>query len=128
MRFLKGNVLFFALLLLVILLFTYYAVKEMKMLGTDDAVCKVAFDENCGMGECEVFIDDSLLHRGAPLDKDSVIVMKRYASSKSKKSLYTSYSNLKIVADGDTVVRQLGGERSFRIGSENGRAVIIAVE
>lgn len=128
MRFLKGNVLFFALLLLVILLFTYYAVGEMEKQGENTAACKISFDDSYCGGECEIFVGDSLLYSGGRLPKDSVLVMKRYASSKSKKSLYTSYSNLKIVADGDTVVRQLGGERSFRIGSENGRAVIIVAE
>lgn len=128
MRFLKGNVLFFALLLIVILLFTYYAVQEMESPGESNAKCCVAFDKSYSGGECEVFIDDSLLYKGVPHEVDSLIEMKRYANARSRVSLYTSDSRLMVVSGGDTVVTLLGGERCFHIGSRDGRVTVSPVE
>ena len=59
MRFLKGNVLFFALLLLAIMLFTYYALKESAGGGPDASACRISFAVGYDAGECEVFVDDS---------------------------------------------------------------------
>ena len=128
MRFLKGNVLFFALLLLAIMLFTYYALKESAGGGPDTSACRISFADSYCAGECEVFIDDSLLHEGASLPVDSQLVMKRYALPGSKVSLYTSKSQIRVIADGDTVSRVLDGDRDFLIGSCNGKVVVEAVE
>lgn len=128
MRFLKGNVLFFALLLLAIMLFTYYAIKEMDVQDNNVASCRVFFTGNYADGACEVYIGDSLLYAGEPLPVDSQIVMKRYAADNSKKSLYTSKSLLKVVAGGDTASRTLDADRLFAIDSHNGKVVVVAVE
>lgn len=128
MRFLKGNVIFFALLLLVIMLFSYYALQGADAGGENKASCRVVFGKGYTGGECKVFVDDSLLYAGAPLPVDSSIVMRRYAAPGSKVSLYTSKSLLKVVADGDTVSRVLGADRVFVIGSSDGKVVIDAVE
>ena len=128
MRFLKGNVLFFALLLLAIMLFVYYALQGVEVNAGNDAACRVSFDAGCTAGEYKVFVDDSLLHEGAPLPADSQIVMKRYAAVNSRVSLYTSKSLIKVVADGDTVVRTLHGDRVFCIATSDGKVVINAVE
>ena len=113
MRFLKGNVLFFALLLLVMMLFTYYAFQGVESGAGNDAACRVSFDAGCTAGEYEVFVDDSLLYKGEPLPADSQVVMKRYAAVNSRVSLYTSKSSVKVVAGGDTVARVLQGDRIF---------------
>ena len=115
MRFLKGNVLFFALLLLVMMLFTYYAFQGVETGAGNDAACRVSFGAGCAAGEYEVFVDDSLLYKGTPLPADSQIVMKRYAAANSRVSLYTSKSQIKVVFVGDTVARVLDGDRVFRI-------------
>ena len=128
MRFLKGNVLFFALLLLAIMLFTYYALKESAGGGPDASACRISFAVGYDAGECEVFVDDSLLHAGAPLPADSQLVLKRYATPGSKVSLYTSKSLIVVVAGSDTVSRVLDGDRDFLIGSCDGRVAIEAVE
>ncbi|MBO7240540.1 MAG: hypothetical protein J6V23_08695, partial [Bacteroidaceae bacterium] len=60
MRFLKGNVIFFALLLLVIMLFSYYALQGADVAGENKASCRVVFGKGYTGGECKVFIDDSL--------------------------------------------------------------------
>lgn len=128
MRFLKGNVVFFALLLLAIMLFAYYALKGMDSAGENSFSCKVSFAKNYTGGECRVFIGDSLLYAGDPCGADTVIEMRRYATEKSKVSLYTSQSLLRIVADGDTVQRALQGDREFVIESAGGKITVSALE
>lgn len=128
MRFLKGNVVFFALLLLAIMLFAYYALKGMDSAGDNSFSCKVSFAKNYTGGECRVFIGDSLLYAGNPSGADTVIEMRRYATEKSKVSLYTSQSLLRIVADGDTVQRALQGDREFVIESAGGKITVSALE
>ena len=128
MRFLKGNVVFFALLLLAIMLFAYYALKGMDSAGDNSFSCKVSFAKNYTGGECRVFIGDSLLYAGDPCGADNVIEMRRYATEKSKVSLYTSQSLLRIVADGDTVQRALQGDREFVIESAGGKITVSALE
>ena len=128
MRFLKGNVIFFALLLLVIMLFSYYAVQGADAGGENKASCRVQFGTGYAGGECKVFIDDSLLYAGAPLPVDSQLVMRRYAAPGSRQSLYTSKSLLKVVAGSDTVVRALQGDRNFCIESAGEKVMISAVE
>jgi hypothetical protein len=128
MRFLKGNVVFFALLLLAIMLFAYYALKGMDSAGDNSFSCKVSFAKNYTGGECRVFIGDSLLYAGDPCGTDTVIEMRRYATEKSKVSLYTSQSLLRIVADGDTVQRALQGDREFVIESAGGKITVSALE
>ena len=128
MRFLKGNVVFFALLLLAIMLFAYYALKGMDSAGENSFSCKVSFAKNYTGGECRVFIGDSLLYAGDPCGADTVIEMRRYATEKSKVSLYTSQSLLRIVADGDAVQRALQGDREFVIESAGGKITVSALE
>ena len=128
MRFLKGNVLFFALLLLAIMLFTFYAFKEGGTDVVNNSACRVSFAGDCECGECEVLVGDSLLYAGAPLPVDSQLVFKRYATAGSKVSLYTSKSLIKVIADGDTVSRALGADRLFVIACCDGKVVIDAVE
>lgn len=128
MRFLKGNVVFFALLLLAIMLFAYYALKGMDSAGDNSFSCKVSFAKNYTGGECRVFIDDSLLYAGDPCGTDTVIEMRRYATEKSKVSLYTSDSELKVLTANDTVVRRIAADRVFVVASQGGALVIDAVE
>ncbi len=128
MRFLKGNVLFFALLLLAIMLFTYYAFDGLDTGVGDSASCRVSFAGGCGNAGYEVFVDDSLLYAGAPLPADSQLVMRRYAVPGSRVSLYTSASVIRVIADGDTVSRALQGDRLFVVANIDGKPVIEAVD
>ena len=128
MRFLKGNVLFFALLLFVILLFAFYSVKDMGSKDGNNASRKIYFAESYNGGRCKVYVGDSLLYSGAPLPVDSVLEMRRYAAGDKEKSLYTSESKLKVVTATDSAVRVLGGDEIFAIGSRDGKIVIDAVE
>ena len=128
MRFLKGNVVFFALLLLAIMLFVYYTFEGVDPKGENGFSCKVSFAQDYNGGECRVLIDDSLLYAGNPCGTDTVVEMRRYATEKSKVSLYTSESQLKILAGVDTVVRRIGGDREFVVSSRDGVVVIDVVE
>ena len=128
MRFLKGNVLFFALLLLAIMFFVYYSLGEVKADAGDTASCRVSFAADCVPGEYRVLVDDSLLYAGVPLPVDSQLVMKRYATPGSRVSQYTSKSQLVVVAAGDTVVRVLDADREFCIATSDGKTVIDVVE
>ena len=128
MRFLKGNVIFFALLLLVIMLFSYYALQGADAGAENNAACRVSFGKEYAGGECRVYLDDSLLYAGAALPSDSFVVMKRYAAPGSRVSLYTSKSLLKVVAGGDTVVRALNADRVFCIETVCGKVIVNAVE
>ena len=128
MRFLKGNVIFFALLLLVIMLFSYYALQGADAGTENNAACRVAFGKGYDGGECRIYLDDSLLYAGAALPVDSFVIMKRYATPTSRVSLYTSKSLLKVVAGSDSVVRALNADRVFCIGSRGGKVVVDAVE
>ena len=128
MRFLKGNVLFFALLLLAIMSFVYYSFGEIEADAGECASCRISFCEEFAGDVCEVFIDDSLLYAGAPLPADTMLVMKRFATPNSSVSLYTSKSSVKVVAGGDTVVRVLQGDRTFCIAVRDGKVAVEAVE
>lgn len=128
MRFLKGNVLFFALLLLAIMFFVYYSLGEVDADAGESASCRISFSDSIGGGEYKVFVDDSLLYSGTALPVDSQIVMKRYVSVNSSLSLYTSKSLIRVVAGCDTVERVLEADRTFIIGSCDGEVVVEAVE
>lgn len=128
MRFLKGNVLFFALLLLAIMFFVYYSFGEVKADAGDTASCRVSFAADCAPGEYRVLVDDSLLYAGVPLPVDSQLVMKRYAAPGSRVSQYTSKSLLRVVVSGDTVQRALQGDREFVIESAGGKITVSALE
>jgi hypothetical protein len=128
MRFLKGNVLFFALLLLAIMSFVYYSFGEVKADAGDTASCRVSFAADCAPGEYRVLVDDSLLYAGVPLPVDSQLVMKRYATPGSRVSQYTSKSLLRVVVAGDTIARTLDADRVFRIAVCDGAVTVEAVE
>ena len=128
MRFLKGNVLFFALLLLAIMFFVYYSFGEVKADAGDTASCRVSFAADCVPGEYRVLVDDSLLYAGVPLPVDSQLVMKRYAAPGSRVSQYTSKSLLRVVVSGDTVARTLDADRVFCITAIDGAVTVEAVE
>lgn len=128
MRFLKGNVLFFALLLLAIMFFVYYSFGKVEVDAGESASCRISFCEGVDVGECKVFVGDSMLYAGTPLPADTQLVMKRFVAANSRVSLYTSKSLIKVVAGGDTVSRALMGDRVFCIASCDGRVVVEAVE
>lgn len=128
MRFLKGNVLFFALILLVIMLFSYYAVQRMEHEAKNSASCKVLFDRNMVGEECKVFLDNTLLFEGVVCGVDTVLEMTRYSDGKNSTSRYTSASSVIVVDGADTVVHKLGGDRLFSVARREGKCVVLPIE
>ena len=112
MRFLYGSVFFFAMIILSVLLFTYYAMRESWHKSPDrDFVYTVSFSKDFEGLDYAVFLDDSLLYDGNPFKADTVVRVKRYVTDEPvdiagidtviKVPHFTSSSSL-FVVDGKT--------------------------
>lgn len=76
MRFLFGSVLFFFVLLMVIMLFSYFTLQQ--SLVTDDAKLsteryEISFSKQFDGTTYDLYLNDSLLYVGNPVDVDTVI-------------------------------------------------------
>ena len=81
MRFLFGSVFFFAAIILSVLMFTYYAMREAWRKSPDRAfVYTVSFSQDFAGRNYSVYLDDSLLYLGNPFNSDTVIRVKRYVT------------------------------------------------
>ena len=81
MRFLYGSVFFFAMIILSMVLFTYYAMRESWRKSPErDYVYTVSFSPEFAARNYSVFFDDSLLYEGNPFKADTVIKVKRYVT------------------------------------------------
>lgn len=79
MRFLFGGVFFFAMIILSVVLFTYYAMRESWRKSPDrEYVYTVSFSQEFAGQNYLVYLDDSLLYTGNPFDADTVLRVKRY--------------------------------------------------
>ena len=112
MRFLYGSVFFFAMIIMSVLLFTYYAMREAWRKSPErDFVYTVSFSPEFSGRNYLVFLDDSLLYDGNPFKADTVIRVKRYVTEEAvnvagidtviKVPHFTSSSSL-FVVDGET--------------------------
>ncbi len=112
MRFLYGSVFFFAMIILSVMLFTYYAMRESWRKSPDrDFVYTISFSQEFAGRNYSVFFDDSLLYAGNPFDADTVICVKRYVTDEPvniagvdtivKVPHFTSSSSF-FVVDGET--------------------------
>lgn len=112
MRFLFGSVFFFAMIILSVVLFTYYAMRESWRKSPErDFVYTVSFSPDFEGKNYSVFLDDSLLYEGNPFKADTVIRVKRYVTEEPvnvagidtviKVPHFTSSSSL-FVVDGKT--------------------------
>lgn len=81
MRFLFGSVFFFAMIIMSVLLFTYYAMREAWRKSPErEFVYTVSFSPEFSGLNYSVFLDDSLLYQGNPFKADTVIRVKRYVT------------------------------------------------
>lgn len=112
MRFLFGSVVFFAVIILSVILFTYYALSEAWRKSPDsDYYYMVTFSQDFAGRNFTVYFDDSLLYVGNPVDVDTVLKVKRYVTEEPvniagidtfvKIPHFTSSSSL-FVVNGDT--------------------------
>lgn len=134
MRFLFGSVFFFAMIILSVLLFTYYAMREAWRKSPDrEFVYTVSFSPDFAGRNYSVYLDDSLLYFGNPFNSDTVIRVKRYVTEEPvnvagidtviKVPHFTSSSSL-FVVDGETNVPQIFNVREFNnifLKLKNGR-------
>lgn len=138
MRFLFGSVFFFAVVLLSIILFTYYAMREAWRKSPDrDIVYTFSFSKEFSGLDYSVYLDDSLLYSGNPFKSDTVITVKRYVTVERvnvagidtviKVPHFTSSSSL-FVVDGKTnvpVIIGVGEYNSIHLTLKNGKVVPI---
>ena len=112
MRFLFGSVVFFAVIILSVILFSYYALSEAwRKSPTSDYFYMVTFSRDFAGKDYSVYLDDSLLYVGNPVDVDTVLKVKRYVTEEPiniagvdtvvKVPHFTSSSSL-FVVDGKT--------------------------
>ncbi|MBR4989111.1 MAG: hypothetical protein IKY85_04290 [Bacteroidaceae bacterium] len=112
MRFLFGSVFFFAMIIMSVLLFTYYAMREAWRKSPErEYVYTFSFSSDFAGRDYSVFFDDSLLYSGNPFNADTVIRVKRYVTEEPvnvtgidtviKVPHFTSSSSL-FVVDGKT--------------------------
>ena len=112
MRFLYGSVFFFAMIILSVLMFTYYAMRESWRKSPErEFVYTVSFSPDFSGLDYSVYLDDSLLYNGNPFNADTVIRVKRYITEEPvnvagidtmiKVPHFTSSSSL-FVVDGKT--------------------------
>ena len=134
MRFLFGSVFFFAMIILSVLLFTYYAMREAWRKSPDrEFVYTVSFSPDFEGRNYSVYLDDSLLYLGNPFNSDTVIRVKRYVTEEPvnvagidtviKVPHFTSSSSL-FVVDGETNVPKIFIVREFNnifLKLKNGR-------
>lgn len=111
-KFLFGSVFFFATVILSVILFTYYAMREAWRKSPDrEFVYTVSFSKDFAGLDYSVYLDDSLLYVGTPVDVDTVLRVKRYFTDEQvnvagidtviKVPHFTSSSSL-FVVDGKT--------------------------
>lgn len=136
MRFLFGSVFFFAVVILSIVLFTYYAMRESWKKSPDTVYTyTVTFSPDFDGLDYSVYLDDSLLYVGTPVDADTVIKVRRYIAEEPvtiagvdtvvRIPRFTSTSSL-FVVDGRTDkprIFNVGENCSFYLRLENGRVV-----
>ena len=114
MRILFGSVFFFAVIILSVLLFTYYAMRESWRKSPDrEFVYTVSFSQEFAGRNYQVYLDDSLLYAGNPFNADTVLRVKRYVTEEPvniagidtviKVPHFTSSSSL-FVVDGETSI------------------------
>lgn len=137
MRFLFGSVFFFAVVILSIVLFTYYVMKEAWKNSPDTVFTyTVTFSPDFDGLYYSVYLDDSLLYVGNPVNTDTVIKVNRYLSEEPVTVAgvdtvisiprFTSSSSL-FVVDGVTDkprIFSVGDNNRFYIRLENGIAVV----
>ncbi|MBO7231390.1 MAG: hypothetical protein J6V20_08325 [Bacteroidaceae bacterium] len=136
MKFLFGGVFFFAMVILSVMLFTYYALRESWRKSPErEYFYTVSFSQEFSGLDYSVYLDDSLLYAGNPFDADTVLCVKRYFTEEPvnvagidtviKVPHFTSSSSL-FVVDGKTNVPTIINvyeNNDIRLGIQGGKVV-----
>ena len=124
---------FFAIIILSIMLFVYYAMKEAaKKSVAEKFVYTVSFSQEFEGAEGRVFLDDSLLYSGSPVMPDSIITAQRYTTRSENSDgkvqqqvHFTESSVLRVeVAGVDTVEVVVGNRDAFFVMPVDGGIVL----
>lgn len=111
-KFLFGSVFFFAIVIISVVLFTYFVMRESWRKSPErEYVYTISFSQSFAGQNYSVYFDDSLLYAGNPFDSDTVLRVKRYFTSENvniagidtviKVPHFTSSSSI-FVVDGKT--------------------------
>ena len=136
MRFLFGSVVFFAVVILSIMLFVYYAMRESWKKSPDARFSyTITFSQSFNGGDYQVFMDDSLLNAGNPFNADTVLRVERYTDEEPVTVAgvdtvvvvphFTSTSSV-FVVDGRTgipVIVNVGENSRIHFSHSSGRVV-----
>ncbi len=136
MRFLFGSVFFFAVVILSIVLFTYYVMRESWRRSPErEYVYTVSFSRDFAGLDYAVYFDDSLLYAASPFDADTVLSVKRYYTEETvnvagidtviRVPHFTSSSSL-FVVDGKTNIPTIVNVLEYNdiyIRIDNGKVV-----
>lgn len=141
LRFLYGSVFFFAVLILTMVLFTYYAMSEAaKSAQAQIFSYTISFSDDFQGGECEVFFDDSLIFaRGSAAPGASAVVHRRTIcdtlvvggkTTVNEQVLFSPESLLRVVdaVNADTLTVTAGDNSRIGISRIDGKINISLVE
>lgn len=137
LKFLYGSVFFFAVLILTMLLFVYYAMGEASKNTVQQMFSyTVTFADDFDAGACEVVLDDSLLCAAADVFPGKSLVVTRRTlrdtvavdgrSEVRERVLFSPESLLQVVdtASGDTVAIVVGENSKIAISRLDGKVVV----
>ena len=137
MRFLFGSVFFFAVILLTIVLFIYFAMQEAWKKSPDTSYTyTITFAHELEGKNYSVYLDDSLLYTGNPIAADTVIKATRYTTEEKvniagtdtviKIPHFTAISSL-FVVDLNTNIPKIisvGNNSHIHIGLKEGKIIV----
>jgi hypothetical protein len=142
LRFLYGSVFFFAVLILTMVLFMYYAMGEASKNNGQQQMFSytISFSGDFGDSGCGVVLDDSVLCApGAPVPGGAIVVSRRTLrdtlavdgkTTVQERVLFSPESVLRVVdaANGDTVTVAVGNNSRIEITRPDGRINVNLME
>lgn len=131
MRFLYGTVFFFAIVVSVILLFSYYAFSEVKD-KSNQPIYMFKLGKGIGGHECRISLEDSLLYCSSAQATDSVVTVRRYTVKETGEdgkavdvARFTQGSALVVEVPGvDTLFAKIGSGFIYRIDVVDGSVTL----
>jgi hypothetical protein len=128
MKFLYGSVFFFAIVVAIIMLFTYYAFSEaMKTRKGPLPVYQFTMGHGFGGHGCRVLFEDSLIFDSERVVPDSLIMVQRYVTEGSNggDECFTEGSRLVVEVPGvDTLTTNIGSGYYYSIDVADGQVLL----
>ncbi|MBQ2809107.1 MAG: hypothetical protein IJF06_08420 [Bacteroidaceae bacterium] len=132
LRFLYGSVFFFAMLVLTMVLFTYYAMNEAsKKMESQIFAYTISFDAGTAGAACEIIFDDSLIYSSQSITPGNTITVNRrtlrdtvVAEGKRKtieRTIFSQESILHAIFGNDTLTLRPGSNPDINISLHKGK-------